>query len=60
LGWATFWLINIGLALRLVAEPLHTLNPQTGFDWLLALSAVFQWLAGMGFVINTWTRMKER
>jgi hypothetical protein len=28
--------------------------------WLVALSAVLQWLAGMVFVVNTWARVKER
>jgi hypothetical protein len=60
LGWAAFWLINSGLTLRLIGEPLHSLNPQAGFGWILALSALLQWLAGMAFVFNTWSRVKER
>jgi cbb3-type cytochrome oxidase subunit 1 len=60
LGWATFWLINVGLGLRLVGEPLHTSYPEIGFGWLLALSALLQWLAGIAFVMNTWGRVKER
>jgi heme/copper-type cytochrome/quinol oxidase subunit 1 len=60
LGWAAFWLINSGLSLRLIGEPLHSLNPQAGFGWILALSALLQWLAGMAFVFNTWSRVKER
>ena len=54
LGWATFALLNIGLLLRAVGEP------QAGAGWLIALSAVLQWLAGMAFVINSWARVKER
>lgn len=60
LGWATFWFINIGLVLRLISEPLNTLYPLAGFGWLLAISAVLQWLAGLAFVTNTWSRVKER
>jgi heme/copper-type cytochrome/quinol oxidase subunit 1 len=60
LGWATFWLINAGLALRIVSEPLHTLSQDAGVGWLLAFSALLQWLAGMAFVVNTWSRVKER
>jgi hypothetical protein len=60
LGWSTFWLINIGLGLRVIAEPMNTLNPNTGWGWLLAISALLQWLAGIGFVINTWARVKAK
>jgi heme/copper-type cytochrome/quinol oxidase subunit 1 len=60
LGWATFWLLNAGLALRLVAEPAQSINPASLWGWLLAASAVLQWLAGLCFVVNTWARVKER
>jgi hypothetical protein len=57
---ATFWLFNIGLALRVVGEPLHLLRPEALWTWLAAAAAVLQWLAGMAFVVNTWGRVKER
>jgi len=60
LGYSVFWLLNIGLALRILAEPMTALRPGTGWGWLLVASAVFQWMAGMGFVINTWSRVKPR
>ncbi len=60
LGWATFALLNIGLLLRAVGEPLAAIQSQAGASWLIALSAVLQWLAGMAFVINSWARVKER
>jgi hypothetical protein len=60
LAWGVFVFINIGLVLRVVGEPLNTLNPSTSWGWLLAISALLQWLAGLGFVINTWARVKER
>lgn len=60
LAWGTFWLMNIGLVLRVIGEPLNSLNPDTGWGWLLAASAILQWLAGVGFVVNTWQRVKER
>ena len=60
LGWATYGLLNLGLLLRAVAEPLHALQPAPGWGWLLALSAVLQWLAGMAFVLNTWGRIREK
>lgn len=60
LGWATFGLLNAGLILRLVGEPLQTLHPQRIWGWLLAISALSQWLAGLGFVYNSWARVKGR
>lgn len=50
---ATFTLLHAGLLLRIVAEPLQA-------GGLLVLSAVSQWLAGVGFIANTWPRVKER
>jgi len=53
LAVATFTLLHAGLVLRIVAEPLQA-------GGLLVLSAVSQWLAGVGFIVNTWPRVKER
>jgi hypothetical protein len=60
LAWATFGLLNIGLVLRGLGEPLNALRPDAAWGWLLAASALMQWLAGMAFVVNTWSRVKER
>ena len=60
LGWATYWLLNAGLILRAMAEPWAALQPGAIPGWGLALSATLQWLAGMGFVVNTWGRVKEK
>jgi len=59
LGWATFILLNAGLILRIISEPRVTgSDPDLG--WMLAVSAVLQTVAGWLFVINTWSRVKER
>ena len=60
LAWITFWLLNIGLVTRAVGEPLQTLRPSVLSGWMLAASAILQWLAGMGFIANTWSRVKEK
>ncbi len=60
LGRATYILLNVGLVMRVVSEPVMTLQSQPALGWALAASAVLQWLAGMGFVINTWGRVKEK
>ncbi len=58
LGWLSFALLNAGLLLRLVGEPLHALGGEAGN--LLAVSAAAQLVAVWGFVLNTWPRVRER
>ncbi len=58
--WATFWLLNVGVLLRMVAEPMRTAQPNALWGWMLAASAILQWLAGIAFVFNAWLRVKER
>jgi heme/copper-type cytochrome/quinol oxidase subunit 1 len=60
LGWLVFWLLNVGLLLRVIAEPAQAVSPSPVLGWMLASSAVSQWMAGLFFVINTWGRVKER
>ena len=60
LAQATYVMLNAGLLLRVIGEPLTTLSPQMGWGWLLALSATLQWLAGMTFIANSWRRIKGK
>ena len=60
LGWVTYGLLNAGLLLRLLGEPLLAVSPSGAAGGLLALSALLQWLAGLGFVVTTWGRVKGR
>ncbi len=60
LGWAIYILLNVGLILRVIGEPLTALRPDAQAGWMLALSAILQLLAGWGFIANTWRRVKER
>lgn len=60
LAWATFSLLNAGMVLRAIAEPGNAVHPASPWAWGLATSALLQWSAGVGFVINTWGRVKER
>ena len=58
LAAAIYLLLNAGLILRVIGEPMQAFQPEAAWGWLLAVSAVLQWLAGMGFVANTWARVK--
>jgi peptidoglycan biosynthesis protein MviN/MurJ (putative lipid II flippase) len=60
LGWLTYIALNAGLLLRAVAEPFNSQEPSTLWGWLLVISAVLQWLAGLMFVMNSWGRVKEK
>jgi hypothetical protein len=60
LALATFILLNAGLVLRAIGEPVNSLWPGPFWGGVVALSALLQWVAGMTFVLNTWTRVKER
>ena len=59
-AWAAYWLINCGLVLRVVGEPLTTLRPEWGLGWLLGVSALLQLGGGWAFIFNAWPRVRER
>jgi hypothetical protein len=52
LGWSSYILLNAGLALRVISEPLNALADAPGSLWgtLLAVAALLQWMGGMAFV----------
>lgn len=60
LAIASYALLNIGLLLRVVGEPLIGVHPEAGLGWLLAASAIMQWLAAAIFVFLAWPRVKDR
>jgi cbb3-type cytochrome oxidase subunit 1 len=60
LGWWTYALLNLGLLLRTVAEPINSIHPGPFPGWSLVLAAVIQLLAGLLFVVNSWGRIKEK
>jgi hypothetical protein len=59
-AWLIFILLNFGLLLRAVAEPMNAISPATSWVWLLAVSAILQWLAGIAFAFQAWQRVKVR
>ncbi len=60
LGWWTYALLNLGLLLRVLAEPFNSIWPGPFSGWTLVLSAIIQFLAGLLFVVNSWGRVKEK
>ena len=53
MGWVIWWLLNIGLVLRIIGEPLN-------IGWMLPISAMLQLFAVWLFIIVIWPRVKER
>jgi hypothetical protein len=60
IGWLTYILLNAGLLLRALVEPIHSIQPSVLSGWILILSAIIQFLAGLLFVVNSWGRVKEK
>ncbi len=60
LAWVAYILINVGLLVRAIGEPLTALQPDLGAGWLLVLSALFQLIGGWAFIGNAWPRVRER
>jgi hypothetical protein len=58
LAWGSFLLLNVGLLLRLIAEPRAALGRDAAI--LLLASSLAQLLAGWAFVLNIWPRVRER
>lgn len=60
LGWAVLILLNVGLILRSIGEPMMIIEPGTTYGWILAIASMCLLFAGWGFIFNTWGRIKER
>lgn len=60
LGWCVLISLNLGLVLRAVGEPAVLLIPDANLGWMLAVASLCLLLAGWGFILNTWRRIKAR
>lgn len=59
-GWIVYASINIGLACRLVGEPIAGAYAGGAPGWLLPLSAALQLIAMVMFVVGIWPRVRTR
>ncbi len=57
-AWLAWALLNLGLLLRTVAEPWHTLARSPGSAGTLIAAAWLQWAAGVAFVAHIWPRIR--
>lgn len=60
LAWLAFGCLNLGLLLRIVAEPWRSIQPTVLNSWLMAASTFLQWVASLIFGALTWPRVRER
>jgi hypothetical protein len=60
LNQACYGLLNAGLLLRLVAEPLTSLQSASWVRWLLVTSAITQVVAVWIFISLIWTRVRGK
>ena len=59
LFWATFALLNAGVLLYAVSEPLYARTGSGFFGGLITLSGLCLFAAAITFVINMWARVRE-
>lgn len=59
-GWLTYMFLNTGLALRMIAEPFVNTSQAVLWKILLVVSAVFQFIAVMSYVIEIWPRVMSK
>lgn len=60
-GWVVLILLNIGLILRAISEPMMVIAPlEKHWGWVLALASTLLLFAGWGFILMIWGRVKER
>jgi hypothetical protein len=57
--WATFVLLNAGVVMRAIGEPLSSLTQASFFGVLANISGPVLLAAALAFVLNTWHRVRE-
>ncbi len=60
LGWAAYAVLNAGLVLRVITEPLNAWQPSAVLGVALALSAALQVIAVWLLVVALWPRVRRR
>jgi hypothetical protein len=59
-AWAALVILNLGLLLRVIAEPWRALDPNTANQIGLILSSLLQVIAAYLIVIVCWPRIREK
>lgn len=59
-GWMAFLFLNIGLWLRVLAEPLLSISQNEAWNLLLVISATFQFVGVSSYVLEIWPRVMSK
>lgn len=59
-GWMAFLFLNIGLWLRVLAEPLLSISQNETWNMLLVISASFQFVGVSSYVLEIWPRVMSK
>ena len=59
-GWLIFIMLNAGLALRFISEPLAGAGAAPVWNGMLAASALLQWIAGGIYILELWPRVQSK
>jgi hypothetical protein len=57
--WMTFVSLNLGVLLRALFGPVYSWTKIATFNTLAGISGLFLLAAAIGFVLNTWRRVRE-
>lgn len=59
--WFIYWTLNVGILLRVFAEPGNQAFPKSGFmNFSLLLSALLQWSGALLYAYHIWGRIKGK
>lgn len=59
-GWLTYIMLNAGLLLRMLAEPVNYLSPNPVWNVLITLSAITQVGAALTYIREIWPRIQSK
>lgn len=57
-GWTVYFLINVGLLMRVIGEPLVYIHPEESIP--LLISAGLLWIGGVVYAALIWKRVKGK
>jgi hypothetical protein len=59
-AWLTYFLLNAGLIVRVITEPMLTYSDAAVWNILIVISAVIQLLAVIFYIIELWPRVQSK